>query len=94
MKPSIIAVVLSVAATMMGMPSHADESRKEAADSHRIDSGMQVVSNDARPGQLGYGWRYFVDARDGSAVAISPGGDYFYSDEKGPSLVFEATGAN
>ena len=46
MKPSIIAVVLSVAATMMSMPSHADDPRKDAGDSHRIDSGMQAVSND------------------------------------------------
>lgn len=94
MKPSIIAVVLSVAATMMSMPSHADDPRKKTGDRHRIDSGMQVVSNDTTIGQPGYGWRYFADARNGSAVAISPSGDYFYSDEKGPTLVFKATGAD
>jgi hypothetical protein len=92
MKPSIFAVVLSVAATMMSMPSHADDPRKEAGDSRRIDSGMQAVSNDTTIGQPGYGWRYFVDAR--RAVAISPSGDYFYSDGKGPTLVFKATGAD
>jgi hypothetical protein len=78
MKPSSIAVVLSVAATMMSMPSHADDPRKEAGD-HRIDSGMQAVSIDTMIGQPGHGWRYFVDARKGRAVAISPNGDYFYS---------------
>jgi len=72
MKPSIIAVVLSVAATMMSMPSHADDPRKEEGDSHRIDSGMQAVSNDTMIGQPGYGWRYFVDARKGRAVVIKP----------------------
>ena len=93
MKPSNIAVVLSVAATMMSMPSHADDPRKEEGDSHRIDSGMQAVSNDTMIGQPGYGWRYFVDARKGRAVVISPSGDYFYSHGKGPTLVFKATGA-
>lgn len=93
MKPSNIAVVLSVAATMMSMPLHADGPRKEAGDSHRIDSGMQAVSTDARVGQPGYGWRYFVDARKGRAVVISPGGDYFYSQGKGLTLVFKGTGA-
>ena len=94
MKPSIIAVVLSVAATMMSMPSHADDPRKEAGDSHRINSGMQAVSNDSTIGQPGYGWHYFVDARKGRAVAISPSGDYFYGHGKAPSLVFKATGAD
>ena len=94
MKPSIIAVVLSVAATMMSMPSHADDPRKEEGDSHRIDSGMQAVSNDTMIGQPGYGWRYFVDARKGRAVAISPSGDYFYGHGKAPTLVFKATGTD
>ena len=93
MKPSSIAVVLGVAAAMMSMPSHADDPRKEEGDSHRIDSGMQAVSNDTMIGQPGYGWRYFVDARKGRAVVISPSGDYFYSHGKGPTLVFKATGA-
>jgi hypothetical protein len=93
MKPSIIAVVLSIAAAMMSMPSHADDLRKEAGDSHRIDSGMQAVSTDTRIGQPGYGWRYFVDARKGRAVVISPSGDYFYSHGKGLTRVFKASGA-
>ena len=93
MKPSIIAVVLSVAATMMSMPSHADDPRKEAGDSHRIDLGMQAVSNDSTIGQPGYGWRYFVEPRKGRAVVISPKGDYFYSHGKGLTLVFKATDA-
>ena len=93
MKPSSIAVVLSVAASMMSMPSHADDSRKEAGDSHRLDSGMQAVSIDTTIGQPGHGWRYFVDARKGRAVVISPKGDYFYSHGNGLTLVFKATGA-
>ena len=93
MKPSSIAVVLSVAATMMSMPSHADDPRKEAGDSHRIDSGMQAVSIDTTIGQPGYGWRYFVDARKGRAVVISPKGAYFYSHGNGLTLVFKAAGA-
>jgi hypothetical protein len=87
MKPSIIAVVLSVAATMMSMPTHADDPRKEAGDSHRSDSGMQAVANETTIGQPGYGWRYFVDAGKDRAVVISPKGDYFYSHGKGLSLV-------
>ena len=83
MKPSIIAVVLSVAATMMSMPSHADDLRKETGHSHGADSGMQAVSTDTTIGQPGYGWRYFADARKGRAVVISPKGDYFYSHGKG-----------
>jgi hypothetical protein len=93
MKPNSIAVVLSFAATMMSVPSHADDSRKEAGDSHRIDSGMQAVSTNTAAGQPGYGWRYFADARKGRAVVISPNGDYFYSQGKGLTLVFKATGA-
>lgn len=93
MKPSIIAVMLSVAATMMSMHSHADDHCKEAGDSHRIDSGMQAVTNDSTIGQPGYGWHYFVDARKGRTVVISPSGDYFYGHGKGPTLVFKATGA-
>ena len=92
MKPNSIAVVLSVAATMMSVPSHADDSRKEARDSHRIESGMQAVSTNTVVGQPGYGWRYFADARKGRAVVISPSGDYFYSHGKGLTLVFKATG--
>ncbi|QLQ03824.1 MAG: hypothetical protein HZY77_14635 [Thiobacillus sp.] len=91
MKPCNIAGVLSVVATMMSMPSYADNPREEAGDSHRIDSDMQAVSTDATIGQPGYGWRYFVDARKGTAVVISPKGDYFYSHGKGLTLVFKAT---
>lgn len=87
MKPRNIAVVLSVAATMMSMPTHADDPRKGAGDSHRVDSGMQAVSTGTTIGQPGYGWRYFVDARKGRAVVISPKGEYFYSHGKGLTLV-------
>jgi len=94
MKPNSIAVVLSVAATMMSMPSHADDPRKEAGDSHRIDTGMQAVTTNTVIGQPGYGWRYFVDARKGRAVVISPSGDYFYNHGKGLTLVFKVAGSS
>lgn len=54
MKPSNLAVALSVAATMMSMPSHAGDPRKAAGSGHRIDSGMQAVSTDTTIGQPGY----------------------------------------
>lgn len=94
MKPNYVAVVLGIAA-MTSVPSHADDHGKEARRNHQIDSGMQAVSNAATTGQPGYGWRYFADARNGKAVAISPSGDYFYSPGHGhgPTLVFKATGA-
>lgn len=50
LKPSIIAVVLSVAATMMSMSSHADDPSEKEVDSRRIDSGLQAVSNDQPSG--------------------------------------------
>jgi hypothetical protein len=95
MKPNYFAVVLGVAAAMTSMTSHADDHGKEARRNHQIDSGMQAISNASTTGQPGYGWRYFADARKGRTVAISPGGDYFYSHGpgQGPALVFKATGA-
>ena len=94
MKPNYVAVVLSVAAAMTSVPSHADDHGKEAHRNHPIDSGMQALSNASMAGQPGYGWRYFADARKGRTVAISPGGDYFYSQghDQGPALVFKAIG--
>ncbi|MDT3705565.1 MAG: hypothetical protein ROZ09_01985 [Thiobacillus sp.] len=87
MKPSHIAVVLSVAATTMSVLSHADDLPRQATDRHRSGSGMQAVSTQATIGQPGYGWRYFVDARQARAVVISPEGNYFYSHGKGLSRV-------
>jgi hypothetical protein len=93
MKPSNFAVVLGVAAAMMSISSHADDHRKESRGKHRVDSGMQAVFTGTKSGQPGHGWRYFADAREGRAVVISPGGDYFYSHGNGLALVFKATGA-
>ena len=97
MKLNYVAVVLGVAVAMTSVPSHADDHGKEARSNHQPDSGMQAISNAAIIGQPGYGWRYFADAHKGRAVAISPGGDYFYSHgqghDQGPTLVFKATGA-
>src|SRR5574340_597528 len=52
---------------------------------HRSGSGMQAVATQTTIGQPGYGWRYFVDARQARAVVISPEGNYFYSHGKGLS---------
>ena len=95
MKPNYVAVVLGVAVAMTSVPSHADDHGKEARRNHQIDSGMQAIPNASTIGQPGYGWRYFADARKGTTVAISPGGDYFYSNDhdQGPNLLFKATGA-
>jgi hypothetical protein len=93
MKPSNLAVVLGVAAAMLSISSHADGHRKKPRGNHRVDSGMQVVSTRTKSGQPGYGWRYFADAREGRAVVISPGGDYFYSQGNGLALVYKATSA-
>ncbi len=87
MRTSSVAMLLGVAAAMTGLSSHAGEQAKEARAGDRKDAGMQAVANGARKGQPGYRWRYFVDAREGTAVAIGPGGDYFYSDGTGPTLV-------
>lgn len=92
MKPSNFAVVLGVAAVMTSISSHADDSRKEARGTRQGNSGMQAVSTDTKSGQPGHGWRYFVDAREGRAVVISPGGDYFYSNGNGLALVYKAPG--
>lgn len=63
----------------------------------RLDSierkNHEANSNDPTIGQPGYGWHYFVDARKGRAVVISPSGDYCYTHGKGPTLVLKATGA-
>jgi hypothetical protein len=91
MKPRNFAVVLGIAAAMTSISSHADDHQK-ARGHQRIDSGMQPVSVDTTTGQPGHGWRYFVDARKGRAVVISPSGDYFYSRGNGLALVFKATG--
>lgn len=47
------------------------------------DSGMQVVPTTAGPGEPGHGWQYFSDPVAGSAVVISPQGEYFFSRGKG-----------
>lgn len=93
MKPTHLAVVLGVAAAMMSMSAHADHHRKQPRGHHRVHSGMHAVFNGTKSGQPGYGWRYFADAREGRAVVISPGGDYFYSQGDGLALVFKATDA-
>lgn len=89
MRTSGVAALLGVAAAMAGLPSHADRQDKEARASDRNGAGMQAVANGARKGQPGYRWRYFVDAREGTAVVIGPSGDYFYSDGSGLTLVYK-----
>jgi hypothetical protein len=93
MKPSNFAVVLGVAAAMLSISSHADDHHKKSRGNHRVHSGMRAVVTGTKSGQPGYGWRYFADAREGRAVVISPGGDYFYSQGNGLALVYKATSA-
>jgi hypothetical protein len=92
MKPSHLALVLGVAAAMMSTSSHAGDHRKQSRSHHHGYSGMQTVPTRTKSGQPGHGWRYFSDAREGRAVVISPGGEYFYSQGNGLDLVFKPTG--
>ena len=89
MKPNYLAAALCVAVAMANMPSYADDHGK-TRHNDRIGSGMQAIPVAAAVGQPGYGWRYFADAREGRAVVISPGGDYFYSQGQGLTRVFKA----
>lgn len=91
MKASSVGAVLGVALAMTGILSCTDDRRDGATSNLRQDSGMQAVSIGTRLGEPGYGWRYFTDAREGRAVVISPGGDYYYSHGEGLELVFKAT---
>lgn len=93
MRSISISVVLSVAATMASIASHAEDRRKEPSVDRRTDSGMQAVAIVARVGEPAHGWRYFADAAKGRAVVISPSGDYYFSHGKGLKLVFKATTA-
>ncbi len=92
MKSIKLAVALGVAAAVTGIAAHAGDHPRHSTGHQRFDSGMQAVSTQAKRGQPGHGWRYFADAREGRAVVISPGGDYFYSHGEGLVLVFKATG--
>lgn len=53
-------------------------------------SGMQIVPTTAGPGEPGHGWQYFSDSAAGSAVVISPQGEYFLSRGKGLRLISTA----
>jgi hypothetical protein len=90
MKPGNIGVALCIAAALTSMLSYADDHRKERRDDRKIDSGMRAVPIGKGVGQPEYGWRYFTDAREGTAVVISPSGDYYYSSGEGLKLVFKA----
>ena len=51
------------------------------------DGGMQAVPTTAGPGEPGHGWQYFSDSAAGSAVVISPQGEYFFSRGRGLRLI-------
>ena len=91
MEAGSFGVVLGVALALTGMLGCSDDRRSESGSSARQDSGMQAVSIGTKFGEPGHGWRYFADAREGRAVVISPGGDYYYSDGAGLALVYTAT---
>ena len=86
-----MALVLGIAAAFTSLSAHADPHRKEARGGDRNGWSMQEVTHGAQSGQAGYRWRYFADTRQGRAVAISPGGDYFYGHGRGLTLVYKST---
>lgn len=91
MKPTSIALVLGIAMAAAGLSSCAGSGEGGAGGTgQRSDTGMKVVANPAPAGEPGHRWRYFCDPREGRAVVISPGGDYFYSGGEGLSLVYRA----
>lgn len=49
--------------------------------------GMLAVPATAAPGEPGYAWQYFSDSTAGTAVVISPHGEYFFSRGDGLRLV-------
>jgi hypothetical protein len=64
---------------------------------HRLESlqqpasgdaaGMLAVPTTARPGEPGYAWQYFSDSTAGTAVVISPHGEYFFNGGDGLRLI-------
>ena len=93
MKPRHLVVVLGLAAAIAGVSAHAGDHRKGPKEHRRASSGMHTVLVHAKRGEPAHGWRYFSDAREGRAVVISPGGDYFYSQGEGLELVYKASTA-
>ena len=93
MNPRHLAVVLGIAAAIASISAHADAHRKAAKELRRTSTGMHTVVVHAKRGEPAHGWRYFSDAREGRAVVISPGGDYFYSHGDGLELVYKAATA-
>jgi hypothetical protein len=49
--------------------------------------GMRAVLTTARPGEPGYGWRYFSDPVAATAVVISPQGEHYFSRGDGLRLI-------
>lgn len=61
-----------------------DDRHDRAHNAREIhDGGLQVVPTTAGPGEPGHGWQYFSDSAAGSAVVISPRGEYFFSHGRG-----------
>lgn len=93
MKPIHAAALLGVVAALTVMPSRAHDAKQKVARHRHAYSDMRVVHVHTKQGQAGHGWRYFADAKEGRAVVISPGGDYFYSEGQGLTLVHKAADA-
>lgn len=103
MKSSLLLASIGTLAAVSGVSSlaHADESHRDSGAPLRADhrpsegtresasgrSGMQPVPTTAGPGEPGHGWRYFSNPLAGSAVVISPQGEYFLSRGRGLRLI-------
>lgn len=90
MKLNNLALILGAVALSTGIAAQADDHRRESRDGHGARSGMQTIANVATTGQPGYGWRYFGNAHEASAVVISPDGDYYFNRGRGLVPVFKA----
>jgi hypothetical protein len=78
------------AAPLTSQPAQGQRSSASSDPAGHVYGGMTRVTNNARPGQPGDGWKYFSDAAARRAVVISPQGDYFFSKGKG---LMQVTGA-
>ena len=99
MRTTTLLATIAVLGTALSAPVLAGDHHKRERRQHisapaqtGYDHGMQVVANDAGPGQPGHGWQYFSDANAQRAVVISPQGDYYLSQGRGLHWVAAAQG--
>lgn len=89
MKPTLSLASIALLAAAIHLPLLAGdrESGPQRDRQHTTDMraangagpGIQPVAHSAAPDAPGHGWRYFSDPAARVAVAISPQGDYYYS---------------